>query len=148
MLTRLLDHLIWADVRTADALATLPMPDAELLRLYAHVLGAEAVWLARIAGRSGDVLVWPTLSLEECRQLAATNHAEFVTMQGALDDGDGERVVSYANTRGERFDNTVNEILHHVCLHGMYHRGQVMLGIRQEEGTPISTDFIVFARGA
>nr|MBP6444806.1 hypothetical protein [Gemmatimonadales bacterium] len=39
-------------------------------------------------------------------------------------------------------------ILHHVCLHGMYHRGQVMLGIRQEEGTPISTDFIVFARGA
>lgn len=69
-------------------------------------------------------------------------------MQNALDDGDGERVVSYANTRGERFDNTVNEILHHVCLHGMYHRDQVMLGIRQEEGTPISTDFIVFARGA
>lgn len=148
MLTRLLDHLIWADLRTADALATLPMPDAELLRLYAHVLGAEAIWLARIAGRDATTLIWPTLSLEECRLLAASNHAEFVALQGALDDGDAERVVSYSTSRGERFDNTVNEILHHVCLHGMYHRGQVMLGIRQEEGTPISTDFIAFARGA
>lgn len=146
MLTRLLDHLIWADRRTADALATLPMPDGELLRLYAHLLGAEAIWLARIAGRDATTLVWPTLSLDECRQLAASNHAEFVAMQAALDDGDAERRVSYANSRGERFTNTVNEILHHVCLHGMYHRGQVMLGIRQEEGTPISTDFIVFAR--
>lgn len=148
MLTRLLDHLIWADVRTADALATLPVPDQELVRLYAHVLGAEAIWLARIAGRETTTLVWPTLSLEECRQLAATNHAEFVALQALLDEGGAERVVSYANTRGERFDNTVNEILHHVCLHGMYHRGQVMLGVRQEDGTPLSTDFIVFARGA
>lgn len=148
MLPRLLDHLIWADRRTADALATLPMPDADLLRLYAHVLGAEAIWLARIAGRESSAPVWPTLSLEECRQLAATNHAEFAALQATLADGGTGRVVSYANTRGERFSNTVDEILHHVCLHGMYHRGQVMLGVRQEDGTPQSTDFIVFARGA
>ena len=49
---------------------------------------------------------------------------------------------------GASFTNTVEEILHHVVMHGMYHRGQVALGVRHAGGTPLATDFIAFLREA
>jgi len=147
MLPRLLDHLIWADRRTAEALATLGGPDADLLRGYGHILAAEAVWLTRIAEQPNNVSVWPSYTLDECLALGARNHAEFERLARDVEAGVGERVVTYTNSRGESFSNTVSEILHHVCLHGMYHRGQVMQGVRERGGTPLATDFIVYARG-
>jgi uncharacterized damage-inducible protein DinB len=145
MLPRLLDHLIWADDRIADSLATLAVPDAELLKLYGHVLGAEAVWLSRLAGRASDVPVFPEYDLAACRQLSARNHAELKAL--ALDAEALARPVTYTNSRGASFTNTVEEILLHVCMHGMHHRGQVIRGVRLDGGTPLATDFIVFARG-
>jgi uncharacterized damage-inducible protein DinB len=145
MLPRLLDHLVWADQRVADSLATLPAPDPELLRLYSHVLGAEATWLGRLTGQATDVPVWPDLDLAACRALATRNHAQLKALP--LDAASLARPVTYTNSRGATFTDTMEEILHHVCLHGMHHRGQVVRGVRLGGGTPLATDFIVFVRG-
>jgi uncharacterized damage-inducible protein DinB len=35
------------------------------------------------------------------------------------------RDVAYTNTKGERWANTVVDVLTHVALHSSYHRGQI-----------------------
>ncbi len=146
MLPRLLEHLLWADRRTAESLATLESVPADLLTTWGHLLAAEAVWLARLEGVTPPVPVWPTLTLAECADLAARNHAS-LARYGRADQANGhDRPVTYHNTRGQAFTNTVAEILHHVVLHGMYHRGQLAQAVRSGGGTPLATDLIAFLR--
>jgi len=146
MLPRLLNHLIWADERTAQSLASLPAPDAELTKAYAHILGAEATWLARINGEP-PVAPWPELDTAGCAALAAKNHTAFRALIAGMTTDALARQISYSRSDGPTFTNTVEEILHQLVLHGMYHRGQVARGVRQGGGTPLPTDFIVFVRG-
>ena len=147
-LTKLVDHLEWADAATLRALETAPGSDVRSLTVYAHILGAEAVWLARIAGRQPDVAVWPTLSLDESRALGARNVAELKALVQATDTASTEQEIDYRNSAGQSFRSKVEDILLHVCLHGTYHRGQIAQMIRQGGGEPAPTDFIAFIRGA
>jgi uncharacterized damage-inducible protein DinB len=146
MLPRLLDHLIWADRRTAESLTTLDAVPADLLSIWCHLLAAEATWLARLEGVAPTVAVWPTLTLAECTALAERNHEAFARYAQELDGAHRGRRVTYRNSRGDEFANTVEEILHHVALHGMYHRGQIARAVRDGGGTPLATDLIAYLR--
>ena len=149
-LSALLDHLAWADARVLGGLRDSPGGDPRALELFAHVLGAEHVWLSRIRGVAPRVAVWPALTLEACAALAAENGAG---LRAALDEeaerDDGfEREVAYVNSAGQAFRSTVADMLLQVALHGCYHRGQVALLVRQSGGVPSPTDYIAMARGA
>ena len=146
-LTKLVDHLEWADAATLHALETAPGSDTRALTVYAHILGAEAVWLARIAGRPSDVAVWPTLSPEESRAVGGRNVAELKALLQSADERAIEREIDYRNSAGQPFTSKVEDIVLHVCLHGAYHRGQIAQMIRQGGGEPAPTDFIAFIRG-
>lgn len=147
-LRRLIEHLEWADAAALEALRTSSGSDARALTVYSHVLGAEAVWLARLAGRPSDVAVWPVLSLEQAASLAARNAAELDAVVSSLAPDDLGREIDYRASDGRAFRSTTEDILLHVALHGSYHRGQVALLIRGGGGEPASTDYIAFARGA
>lgn len=146
-ISRLLEHLEWADARTLEALRAMHAPPIDALRLFGHVLAAEQVWLSRIDGRAPNVPVWPSLQLDECEALAARNQAAFARHAAAPLESLA-RAVRYRNTKGEEFVNTVEDILLHVALHGSYHRGQVARIVRGEGGAPSLTDYIAFIRGA
>lgn len=146
-LRKLIDHLKWADTAVLAALRAAPGSDDRALTLYAHVIGAEAVWLARIAGRPAGVAVWPTLSLEDAASLAARNAAELDALIMSVDEGDLAREIAYRNSAGQSFRSTLEDILLHVALHGAYHRGQVALVMRGADGEPAPTDYIAFVRG-
>jgi uncharacterized damage-inducible protein DinB len=148
-LQRLFAHLRWADDNTLAALrAALPQPPADALELYAHVLGAEHVWLARLEGRVPRLVVWPQLSLDDCAAVAAKNTAGFESVLGRMDDAALEQAVAYTNSAGQSFTSRADDILLHVALHGAYHRGQVALLLRRQGFTPATTDYIAFVRGA
>ena len=146
-LRKLIDHLNWADAAALDALRGSRGSDTRALTLYSHILGAEAAWLARIAGRVSDVAIWPVLSLEDAASLAARNATALDTLVSSLTPTDLTREIEYRNSAGRSFRNTVEDILLHVALHGSYHRGQVALVIRSVGGEPASTDYIAFIRG-
>ena len=146
-LRNLIDHLNWADAAALDALRASPGSDTRALTLYSHILGAEAAWIARIAGRQSDVAIWPVLSLEDAASLAARNATALDTLVSSLTPTDLTREIEYRNSAGRSFRNTVEDILLHVALHGSYHRGQVALVIRRVGGEPASTDYIAFIRG-
>ena len=147
-LTKLFDHLAWADARVLEGLRADPGSDPRALELYAHVLGAEHVWLARLQQRPARVAVWPTLSLDRCATLAAENAAGFRALLAGIGEDELAREVPYVNSAGQSFRSAIGDILLHVALHGAYHRGQVALVVRAAGGTPTPTDYIAFVRGA
>ena len=147
-LRKLIEHLKWADAATLEALRASDGSDARALTIYSHVLGAEAVWLARLAGRPSDVAVWPVLTLEQAASLAARNGAELEAFVSSLAPHDLAREIDYRTSDGRAFRSTIEDILLHAALHGSYHRGQIALLIRVGGGEPAPTDYLAFARGA
>lgn len=145
---RLFDHMVWADERALAALEAAPGCSARALELYAHVLGCEAEWLARLEQRPAGVAIWPALDLAGCRALLDRNRAQYAAYLATLDPPDLDRTVHYRNSAGREFDSRVEDILLHVALHGSYHRGQVALLVRDAGAVPNGTDYIALARGA
>jgi uncharacterized damage-inducible protein DinB/MOSC domain-containing protein YiiM len=146
-LRRLAAHLRWADQRVLAALRRTAAPPARARELYLHVLGAEEVWLARIEGRPPLAAVWPELSLEDAGALAARTHDALDRLIAGLDAAGLAREVAYTNSAGQAFRTPVGEILLHVCLHGVNHRGQISQLLRQAGADPVPTDYIEFVRG-
>ena len=146
LVARLFAHLDWADGRALDALRTAP--DADAVRRFAHVLGAEEVWLARLEGRAAAQPVWPELDLDGCAALAEGNRARWAAYLAALTPEILARELDYRMTNGTSSRSRVSDILLHVALHGQYHRGQIALLVRAAGGEPRGTDFITFARDA
>ncbi|HKN66655.1 MAG TPA: DinB family protein [Gemmatimonadaceae bacterium] len=144
LLGKLYDHNWWAhDAIVADLRRAAP--DAETLRLLAHVVAAEHLWLSRIDGVKSRVAVWPTLTLDEVVALEAENRARFRELLARPDDARLRR-VQYRNSAGNDFENDVESILTHVAMHGHYHRGQIARVMRAAGREPVYTDYIGFVR--
>lgn len=127
----------WANDRWLEFLPALAeVPDCA--DVFQHMLTAQRVWLARC------------LSEEEVPALSGDLSKDI----GSLSDGwmellrtcDPGAYVSYTNTRGESYFNTVEQIARHVLMHGMYHRGHLR-GLAGANGREFpETDYIVYVR--
>jgi len=147
-LSKLLDHLVWADKRVLDSLRAMTHPDQRALDLYAHVLGAEHVWLSRMMERVPREKIWPDLTVGRAETLAAENAASLRSFLESLSADQLQRKVAYKNSAGLAFESTIEDMLLQVALHGCYHRGQVALVVRGAGAEPAPTDYIAFIRGA
>lgn len=150
LLVTLLDHLVWADARTRDALRALPgdAPGAgEARTLYAHLAAAEHVWLARLQGRTPTHPVWPALALDAAAALAAESAAGLRAHVAALAPTALDGAIHYRTSAGQAFASTVRDVIVHVALHGSHHRGQIARLVRAGGGAPAATDYILWARG-
>jgi uncharacterized damage-inducible protein DinB len=144
-LNRLYQHVAWADSRILECLEGAP--ESRGLPLFAHLLAAEQVWLARLRQEDSSTLpIWPRLSLEECAALVQQNRAEFDRYLDAVPDEALTRTVTYINSTGAEFTTSVLDILTHVALHGAYHRGQIASAVRASGAQPVNTDFVSFVR--
>lgn len=146
-LRQLTEHCLAADAALADSLrAAASVPDT-VVREYAHILGAEEVWLSRLEGRAARTAVWPDASLGDALKLRQEVAGAYLAYVARLTNADLERLVSYRNSAGLTFSNSIADILLHVMLHGQYHRGKVNLLLRQGGLVPVPTDYIAFVRG-
>ncbi len=144
-LQRLYQHMVWADTQVLDCLQRAPEPRS--LRLLAHLLAAEQVWLARLRQQDSSALpIWPELSWEECAALAEQNRGEYARYFDLLPEAPLSSAVTYRNSTGVEFTTSVLDILAHVALHGSYHRGQIGSAVRTSGAEPVNTDFISFVR--
>ena len=141
-------HAAWADAAILAALRAAAEPPPAALREYAHVLGADEVWLSRVEQRPSRSAVWPEIGLEEVESLARAVREGYETLLARLSEGDLESPVTYTNSAGASFVNELGDILLHVALHAQYHRGKVNLMLRQAGLAPVPSDYIAFVRGA
>jgi uncharacterized damage-inducible protein DinB len=146
-LERLFKHLVWADGKAVECLRANPGSQRKALEVFAHLLEAGKLWLARIGG-AGDtpVAVWNAMTLEECEAESKAQHAALAALLERTSEADLGRPVTYTTSRGEHFANTLGDVLLHLALHGAYHRGQVAQAVRASGGKPVNTDYINFVR--
>lgn len=142
---RQLDYSRWAQEQWLEFLREHLDPKCAEQRLLAHVVAAEGIWLARIQGKGQPGPVWPEWSLEEISMFLEKSHEGYGLLFDQH-DFDGSREVRYTNTEEESFITRLEEILHHVSLHGAYHRGQMAAKARAAGRRPPTTDFIAFVR--
>ena len=146
LIRRLLEHCAWADAALFAAVRACG-ESSEAWREYAHILGAEEVWLARLERRPSAVVVWPTLTVAEAESLRAgliTGYDAFLT---TLDEASLSESMEYRTSAGQQFTTPVRDMLMQVVLHGQYHRGKINLSLRQEEDRAAPVDYISFVRG-
>jgi len=146
--SRLIAHLAWADDRVLAALRSATNPDPSCREVFAHLLAAEHVWLARLNGETPAHPVWPDLSLDQCAALVQANQRTLTAYVDGLTAERLSRGVTYVNSAGREFTSSIEDILLHVALHGSYHRGQIAWALRRGGSVPIATDYIAFVRGA
>ena len=135
----LLRYDVWANRETLRSLRQSPPPRS--LRWMAHIVGAEHLWLARLRRQKETLSVWPELDIETCGEhLEQLSRLWPAYLQQA--DKSPAESVSYTNSKGEAWTNTVEEILTHVVIHSAYHRGQIASDVRASGGVPAYTDYI------
>lgn len=105
------------------------------------------MWFTRLNGSDSSKLpIWEEVSLVACAELVSKNNQTFKEFLSSLSTPSLERIVSYRNSKGKEFKNSVRDILTHVALRGQYHRGQINLLLSANEIEPVNVDFITFRR--
>jgi uncharacterized damage-inducible protein DinB len=138
-LRRLLQYDAWANRKTLESLGE--RPPQQSLRWMAHIVGAEYLWLARLEGEPAPLAVWPDLGVDACREKVMELGRLWPEFLESHRNSLGH-TVSYINTKGQAWTNTVEEILTHVPIHSAYHRGQIASDVRGAGMTPVLTDYI------
>ncbi|WP_020403432.1 DinB family protein [Gracilimonas tropica] len=140
---QLFEYDKWANDRIFEALKKLPSSEEqkETERLFSHLLTAQRVWVNRIQEQPTPPEIWPDLSVKEMEKLLNENLELLWQLISKKDE-----VIQYQNSKGDSFQNSVQEILMHVVIHGQHHRAQIASLLRQSGVTPPVTDFIFFLR--
>ena len=114
----------------------------QLVTLMAHILSAEGLWLERLKGEPQSTPVWPESDFNQCRSRAAELAGMWDAYLRPMSSHLLLQVVSYRNSKGEPWSNTVQDVLTHAVMHSAYHRGQIASQMRATGQTPAYTDFI------
>ena len=150
MLLDLIGHMRWADNVVGVALLSSVRQanrtrGADPVLVFAHIAATEHLWYSRIRATPTELAVWPDITVTESRAIAERQADLFDGLVAGGGD-DLDRLVSYRNSAGRDFQNSVRDIVIHVTMHGSYHRGQIARLVRASGGEPPYTDYIQYRR--
>ncbi|MBI3635033.1 MAG: DinB family protein [Candidatus Rokubacteria bacterium] len=114
-------------------------------RMFAHIYGADTIWLARWKGTSMTAIPGqdiPSMSALRARWDALEGE------QRAFVDGlrapDLERIVQYRNTEGKEFRTMLAPLLQHVPNHATHHRSEIATMLTIISGSPPDTGLATY----
>jgi len=132
----------WANREVLNSFRVAQNPPTRSLKLMSHIVATEYVWFARLNAEKPPLAVWPELSMEQCHEYALGLPKTWSAYLDRLGENELAEKITYHNSKGESWMNTVQDILMHVIMHSAYHRGQIASDMRGEGHTPAYTDFI------
>ncbi len=147
----LFDYSTWASLRLLDSCAQLT--DEQWTRdlsssfpsvrdTFAHLLGAEWLWLRRWQGRNPtERPAWSAApSVEDLRRVLHEIDAERAELVARCTEDDVARVIHFNFLSGQPGSQRLGATMMHAANHSTYHRGQVVTMLRQMGVAPPSTD--------
>jgi uncharacterized damage-inducible protein DinB len=141
-LRRLFSYDHWANREVLTALEGTGDPLPQVLRLLAHILSAERLWLQRLQHQPQTLPVWPDFTLAQCRREMENLHGLWNGYLSTLGEADLPATIAYKNSKGESWTSRKEEVLQHVVIHSAHHRGQIVALLRVSGHTPPYIDFI------
>jgi uncharacterized damage-inducible protein DinB len=145
-LSRLFSYDAWANREVLASFLALSRVPPRAVQFMAHIFAAERLWLERLQSRPQSVAVWPDFDLQRCQSEAAEMPKLWAQYLQSMDEAHLQSAVTYKNSKGEIFTSRVGDILQHVLMHSVYHRGQIATAMREAGITPAYTDFIQAVR--
>lgn len=139
---RLFSYDDWANREVLAGLRKIEAPPAKSVKLLAHIVAAERLWLARLRQEHQPLPVWPDFTVHESGNELAELPGRWRDYLDSLGGAGLAGEASYKNSKGEPWTNSVQDILLHVVMHSAYHRGQIALDLRTAGHEPVNTDFI------
>lgn len=110
---------------------------------FSHMLNAHAIWNSRIHNITPRHGVWDIHSVHALLPLAEENYQASLAI---LEKYPLQQVVTYTNTQGLAFTNTIQEIFFHVVNHTTHHRAQIASDLKQHGIEPFISDYIFYKR--
>jgi uncharacterized damage-inducible protein DinB len=138
------DH--WANRECLRALGTPADAHPNILRLLAHTVAAQKLWLERLRTQPQSGAVWPSSTLQDCTSLVDEMSIAWTSYLKQLPDAALNATIDYRTSKGERWTSRVEDVLIHVLMHSVYHRGQAALEMRAAGIQPPITDFVYAIR--
>ena len=115
--------------------------------LMGHILAARRMWLFRFGVIKENVELFPgETRLDELPTQIEEMEMLWSQYLSQLNDAELARVFEYQSYEGQRFRNTIEEILTQLFGHSWYHRGQIAQLVRSIGAEPAVTDFVFWAR--
>jgi len=111
-------------------------------QLFDHILNAHNIWNNRILEKPA-FKVWEKHGLDKLKGINENNFHQSLFI---IENLDLQEKVEYNNSIGNRYSNTIEDMLMHVVNHSSYHRGQIALLCRQNEIKPLVSDYIFHVR--
>ncbi|MEJ2634415.1 MAG: DinB family protein, partial [Calditrichia bacterium] len=116
-------------------------------RLFSNLLLSEKTWIERIQGRrSTQMNIWQPLSQHTWAIILHENEKNYLDYISGISDDDLQPKISYTSSKGIEYQTPLADILTHVSMHNVGHRGQIAIALSQAGLEPVNTDFISFAR--
>ena len=155
--TDLADHAAysrWATMRLLEACRDVPDEQlrqdvgcsfGSVLGTLEHIFWGDRLWLSRLEGSPQTTLNEPgeRYTVVELEPFWSAVLERFERLAASADP---EAICRHRNLAGVMYDVPVGQLILHVVNHATYHRGQVVIMLRQLGRTPPSTDLIVYYR--
>jgi uncharacterized damage-inducible protein DinB len=134
----------WANKSLLSHLLIQPTVPHLCMKLMQHIANTQSIWISRILSETPTVGAWEEHNLASCLEIHQESSAILDNILSS--DMDLDKDISYVNTQGNSFTNSVQDILIHVFNHATYHRAQIAKELRVNGLEPVNTDYISFVR--
>jgi uncharacterized damage-inducible protein DinB len=142
----LFEYESWANNEIAVSLSANVEIPAKAVSLMSHIINAQMIWLSRMQNVSSEIKVWQEYGKDELTDKLKISSEKLAGFLNSLSENDLNKVISYANTKGEKFETILSDILIHMSHHSAYHRGQIITLIKPFVSELPYTDYIHFIR--
>ncbi|HEY7654977.1 MAG TPA: DinB family protein [Methylomirabilota bacterium] len=148
LIRELYDYHRWANRRLLDVATGLGEAATRdmgkhwsfptLKGMFAHIYGADHIWLARWKGSSPSRMPGDAdfVSMADLRTRWDALEAEQRGFVEGLGEADLARPTSYKNTSGQEFCVALGPLLQHVVNHATHHRSEAATMITLISGSP------------
>lgn len=134
----------WANNMVIDAFMKATFPLERTHQIISHNLNAFSIWLKRIKNEEVAIKLWDMHTVDELSLLNLTLYADWSAYLSSLNDSDFEKKIRFT-FMGKKASISIEDLIIHLVNHSSYHRGQVILQLKDKlPALPLST-YIAFA---
>ncbi len=117
--------------------------DKNPISIFSHIISAQDTWLERVKGKTSyHIFLWEEYSIQELEILSMNSHKEWIKFISKMNEKKFGEICIYKNSKGVEHSRYYQDILQHVIIHSVYHRGQINQILRINNVETVNIDFI------